>query len=109
MVESGSPEATRGGFLRLRTGSGNTSRGVSLNVTSALDFAFQSQGLTETGTLQMVIQGSAGTEVVLEAGVNFMNWTSIATNQIGTDGTLTVSGPDSASLPMRFYRLRASP
>jgi hypothetical protein len=96
-------------FANTTTGNGNTSRGISLAVTSMIAPEFTFQWLTEAGVFEMIIHGTAGMEIIIEASGNFAGWTAIATNQIGLDGTLTVSDPDSASLPARFYRLRSSP
>jgi hypothetical protein len=61
-------------------------------------------GVGETGLFQIVIQGTAGTPVVLEASEDLVKWKVIATEAIGPGGTLTVTDPESANLPTRFYR-----
>jgi hypothetical protein len=97
------------GFANTTSGNGSTSRVVSLEVTSTVTPVFAVLTVTESKVFQMVIQGTAGTEVVVEASLDFLNWTPIATNQIGLDGTLTVDDLESAGMPTRFYRMRLSP
>ena len=48
--------------------------------------------------------GSAGQIVVVEGSTDLLNWTSLATNSLGT-GPLFFSDPQNASLGNRFYRL----
>jgi hypothetical protein len=59
----------------------------------------------ETGLFQIIIQGTAGTPIVLEASEDLVKWRAIATEAIGPEGTLTLTDPESASLPTRFYRV----
>jgi hypothetical protein len=94
-------------FVNITDGNGNTSRSLVLEIRPALKFA--SVGKTAGGAFQMVILGPAGMPIVVEATVNLINWTSIATADIGENGSLTISDPDSVALPTRFYRVRPNP
>jgi hypothetical protein len=98
-------------FVNATSGAGNTSRSVTLDVTSdaPVTLEFADQGLDEAGVLHLTVHGNAGLEIILEATLDFVNWTSIATNQIGVDGTLTFSDPTSNQHSARFYRARTSP
>ena len=62
---------------------------------------------SEIGTFEMVVQGLAGLEVVIEAGEDLTQWTGISTNRVASDGTVTFVDPAAAELPIRFYRARA--
>lgn len=94
-------------FVNTTDGNGNTSRSLVLEIKLALQFA--SVGKTAGGAFQMVILGPAGMPIVVEATVNLINWTSILTADIGENGSLTISDPDSVALPTRFYRVRPNP
>lgn len=94
-------------FVNTTNGNGDTSRSISLVAMAPLRFT--SLGTTEAGTFRMVIQGTPGINVLVEATADLMHWTPLLTIQIGEDGSSTVSDPDTASLPARFYRLSASP
>jgi hypothetical protein len=83
------------------------SRAVTLRVATAPVFTLYS--FTEAGSFKMVIEGIAGTEVVIEASTDLVHWSSIVTNQLSPDGTLTFSDPGSTNLPTRLYRARATP
>jgi hypothetical protein len=98
-------------FVNATSGDGNTSRSVMLDVTSdaPVTLEFADQGLDEAGVLHLTVHGNAGLEIILEATLDFVDWTSIATNQIGVDGTLTFSDPASNQHSARFYRARTSP
>jgi hypothetical protein len=94
-------------FTNTTDGKGDTSRKIRLEVLPAPSFA--SLGKDETGIFRMVIQGSPGMNVLLEASADLMLWVPLVIVQIGQDGTSAASDPESASLPNRFYRLSASP
>jgi len=94
-------------FQNSSTGIGDTSRALLLRVNAAVGFA--SCSLDEPDTLAMVVQGTAGTEVVLETSTDLLAWTTVVTGQLSPDGTVTfreLTGPDQ---PNRWYRVRTAP
>lgn len=93
------------GFSNTTTGNGNTNREVTLtvNAPAALKLAIHRAG--ETGVFHIVIKGPAGMPVVLEASEDLAKWKVIPTAAIGPEGTLTLNDPESANLPIRFYRV----
>jgi hypothetical protein len=92
-------------FTNTTDGNGSTSRGVSLTVNVPPELKVAIQSIAENGVFQIVIQGPAATPVVLEATEDLVKWKIIATGSIGPDGTLTLTDPESAILPIRFYRV----
>jgi hypothetical protein len=91
-------------FVNTTNGGGSTNRSVTLTVNVVAEMKVAIHGVGETGLFQIVIQGTAGTPVVLEASEDLVKWKVIATEAIGPGGTLTVTDPESANLPTRFYR-----
>ncbi|MCU0748473.1 MAG: M12 family metallo-peptidase [Akkermansiaceae bacterium] len=94
-------------FINSDNGVGNASRNVTLQVTQPLRFT--ASGKTSGGLFQMTLQGFPGTAVVLEATDNLSSWLPIANGQIGLDGTLILSDPESLTRPSRFYRATPAP
>jgi hypothetical protein len=94
-------------FTNTTNHNGDTTRNVSLSVTSPPRFT--SAGMNGEGVFQLSIRGTPGEVVVIDATTDFTQWTDIATLQIELDGTATVTDPESADLPKRFYRVRKSP
>jgi hypothetical protein len=92
-------------FANTTDGNGNTSREVTLTANAPAELKVAIQSIAETGVFQIVIQGPAGTPVVLEATEDLVKWKVIATDSIGSEGTLTLTDPESANLPIRFYRV----
>jgi hypothetical protein len=82
---------------------------VTLQVGSATPLAFTSYSLTDPGTFHLIVEGTVGTEVVLEASADLSNWTAIGTNQIAADGTASFSDSDIAGRLERLYRVRTIP
>jgi hypothetical protein len=80
---------------------------VTLEVAAPPEFI--AYGLTNPNVLQMVVKALAGTEIVLEASADLEEWTSVATNRVAVDGTVSFSEPVSADSPKRCYRARALP
>jgi hypothetical protein len=104
------PAGTHSGsvnFINTETTADNTSRAVSLLVGAPLRFS--SAVKTPGGIFQMTLQGVPGSSVVLEATDNFAIWTPIANGEIGVSGSVTLSDPDSITIPTRFYRARQGP
>jgi outer membrane protein assembly factor BamB len=82
---------------------------VTLQVGSATTLAFTSYRLTDPGTFHLIVEGTVGTEVVLEASADLSGWTAIGTNQISADGTASFSDTDIAGRLERLYRVRTIP
>jgi subtilisin family serine protease len=80
---------------------------VTLQVTTPLRFTACSG--SDLGTCYLAVEGVAGAEIVLEASTDLAVWTSIATNQVASDGTVTFSDSASADLPKRWYRASTVP
>jgi hypothetical protein len=93
-------------FVNATDGNGNTSREVTLTASAAAELKVAIHSVGETGLFQIIIQGTAGTPIVLEASEDLVKWKVVATEAIGPEGTLTVTDPESASLQKRFYRVR---
>jgi hypothetical protein len=93
-------------FLNTTNDIGDTARGVSLLVEEEDDIKIALPGRTETGSFRILIEGTPGTAVVLEASDKLSNWAPIATGEIGPEGTLSLVDPESVNLPARFYRVR---
>jgi hypothetical protein len=79
---------------------------VTLEVAGPPEFVAYSLG--GSGTLQMVVQALAGTEIVIETSADFQQWTAISTNQVAADGTVTFTDASDGE-PIRWYRARATP
>jgi outer membrane protein assembly factor BamB len=80
---------------------------VTLEVGAPPVFTFYN--LVEPDTFQMVVQALAGTEIVIEASADWVEWSSIATNQVAADGTVTFSDSSTAGVRERIYRARTNP
>jgi uncharacterized delta-60 repeat protein len=59
------------------------------------------------GQLRFTVSAAAGQQLVIEASTDLEQWTSIATNLVGTQ-PLEFCDAESATLPSRFYRVRVS-
>jgi len=55
------------------------------------------------GVLQLQFIGAAGSNYVLQASTNLVNWTPVATNPATTTGIIFID-PKSSNYPARFYR-----
>jgi hypothetical protein len=82
---------------------------VTLQVGSATTLAFTSYRLTDLGTFHLIVEGTVGADVVLEASVGISGWTAIDTNRISADGTASFSDAVIAGRLDRFYRVRTIP
>ncbi len=82
-------------------------RVVTLGAVAPLKTGIQRE--SPTGIFQIVVQGTPGTQVAVEASENLSNWKSIGTGQIGLDGILTLDDSESAALKSRFYRAHVIP
>jgi hypothetical protein len=80
---------------------------VTLQIHPPIRFAFYT--LNVPGTLQLVVEGIGGTEVVLEASEDLVSWTAVATGQVAPDGTVTFAQPVDQNVPTRWYRVEATP
>jgi hypothetical protein len=79
---------------------------VTLQVNPPFEFVLCT--LVEPGTLEMRIQGTPGTEVVLEASTDLVSWTPLATQEVPADGTVTFTQPVNQEPPIRWFRVRAN-
>ena len=80
---------------------------VTLQVAAPLRFTLYR--LAEPGLFQIEIEAIAGTEIVLEASSNLMDWSQVSTHQVAADGTVTFSDPVGVEPPTRWFRARAVP
>ena len=65
--------------------------------------------LTDSGVIQMVVEAIAGTEVAIEFSGDFLEWTTISTNQVAADGTVTFTDAADNDSPKQWYRIRTLP
>src|SRR6185312_15331079 len=64
---------------------------------------FTSEGFSNS-TFRLRFVGTAGSNYVLEASTNFINWTPLSTNQ-ATTNVFDVFDPQATNFPHRFYRI----
>ncbi len=97
------------GFFSLGTGNhpGWLIDDISVSVTSNPQFAFRSVSYTNNQTLLRLVAPS-GTNYVIEASTNFVNWIPLKTN-VGTSAEINFIDTESANFKMRFYRLKTVP
>jgi hypothetical protein len=65
---------------------------------------FTSEGFSANGAFQLGFSGLTGSNYVLQATTNFVNWTSLITNPASTN-QLIFSDPGATNFPYRFYRV----
>jgi regulation of enolase protein 1 (concanavalin A-like superfamily) len=65
---------------------------------------FTSEGFSN-GVFQLQLLGSVGSNYVLQASTNLVNWTPLLTN-VAPANVLNLADPASTNYPMRFYRVR---
>ena len=96
-------------FTNTTSGAGNASRTVALKVEPEPQpesyLVVRLPGRTESGAIRILIQGTPGTPIALQACADLLSWETIATGSIGEDGTLLLDDPAGAGLPARFYRV----
>ena len=56
------------------------------------------------GVVRFVISGPAGSNCVVQASTNLVNWSAISTNPLSGSGTVTITDATAASRNRRFYR-----
>jgi mono/diheme cytochrome c family protein len=66
--------------------------------------SFTSQGFALNGTFQLGFTGYIGTNYILQASSNLLNWTSLITN-LDTANPFLLSDPAASNFPYRFYRV----
>jgi uncharacterized repeat protein (TIGR03806 family) len=64
---------------------------------------FTSGGIFTNNVFQVGLAGAAGSNYVLQATTNFIDWTSISTNQ-AVSNVLNLVDPQAGNFPYRFYR-----
>jgi hypothetical protein len=79
---------------------------VALEVASPPRFVLHT--FADYGTLNLVVEAIAGTEIVLESTADLKGWSPIATNQVASDGRVTFIDPTSVSRPAQWYRARSA-
>jgi mono/diheme cytochrome c family protein len=67
---------------------------------------FTSPGFFTNGTFQLRVSGVSGGNYVLQATTDFVDWTSLATNQ-ATNNVFELFDADASNFPYRFYRVLA--
>jgi autotransporter-associated beta strand protein len=65
---------------------------------------FTSEGFDTNNLFELGFSGVAGSNYVLEASTNLINWTSISTNN-ATTNLFNLLDPDATNFPYRFYRV----
>lgn len=58
---------------------------------------------------QLQIEGASDTTYLIEASTDLINWKSVGTTSVSTNGTFDFEDPDAANYPSRFYRVRQLP
>jgi hypothetical protein len=62
----------------------------------------------QSNGMQVTLQGEAGRTYAIETSTDLVHWAAW-TNQVNTNGTMTVTDTDSPNYPRRFYRARLMP
>jgi mono/diheme cytochrome c family protein len=65
---------------------------------------FTSTGFSTNGIFQLGLSGLAGSNYVLQATTNFIDWTSLSTNQ-ATNNLFELFDSNASNFPYRFYRV----
>ncbi len=65
---------------------------------------FTSEGFSINGAFQLGFSGMTGSNYVLQATTNFVNWTSLITNP-ATTNLFIFTDPGATNFPYRFYRI----
>ena len=65
---------------------------------------FTSAGFSTNGAFQLGFSGVHGSDYVLQATTNFIDWTSLATNQ-AANNLFELFDPNATNFPYRFYRV----
>ena len=67
-------------------------------------FSLAPAGFSANGMFQIGVAGMTGSNYVLQATTNFMNWTSLSTNPAATN-VFDLMDPNATNFPSRFYRV----
>jgi hypothetical protein len=62
----------------------------------------------QPGGMRVTLQGEPGRTYCIEVSTDLVHW-SPWTNQVNTNGTMTITDADAANYPARFYRARPVP
>jgi hypothetical protein len=67
-------------------------------------FSFTSMGFTAGHVFVLELSGAAGSNYVLQATTNFINWTPLVTN-LAASNIFNLQDPGASNFPYRFYRV----
>lgn len=86
-----------------------TSSNALLTVNTAVQAPqFQSVSVLPNGTVQMVLNGQAGSSYAIDGSSNLVDWT-LLTTFVNTNGTYQFTDTSSTNKPLGFYRARLLP
>ena len=77
---------------------------ANLRTNFAIVTANSALGFTN-GVFGFDVSGPSGSNVIIQASTNLSNWAALQTNQLGNNGLLFFSDPQSGSNSPRFYRV----
>jgi len=87
---------------------GSSTSAVATLTVNLIPPAISAVAVNPDGGFNLNLAGSPGYTYVLEATTNLFpaNWLPIATNTLGTNGTLPFTDPSATNFPFQFYRLK---
>ena len=87
----------------------NNSDTATLTIFPPLPPVLHSLEVLTNSNFQFVLTGQPGTNYIVLASTNFVNWIPISTNTAGNDGTVKVIDSSNAGLNTRYYRALRAP
>jgi uncharacterized repeat protein (TIGR03806 family) len=75
---------------------------------SVFPIYFLTSGFLTNGQFQMEFNGAPGSNYVLQASTNLLNWTPLTTNLAATN-LFNLMDPGATNFPLRFYRVLQQP
>ncbi len=88
---------------------GNQTVTVSASQTTTATGVYVPKQLTEmalsNGVFSFVLNGSVGSNYVIQVSSDLVNWQSISTNTVSADGSVNTTDSSTFGLPQRFYRV----